>query len=334
MKQYDFINDPESSDENQIVVADAPKRKLDILPRLICLLIAAVVWLYMVNLNDTGVPSTLTLEVVIEGAEELKDSNNMLIYGVDKTEITITVKGSNRDLNKYTEEDYTAYVDVRGISEVGKHSLPIQIRTPEGSTISVDSPDQLKVTLYSDYSLTKSVPFDCVSNDIYIVSGYNYSIEKSDDYIEISGPKSVIDTIETAKYIIEDKEFRMSKTYTGFALSFCDRNGDFVSFEKGMVTYSTTNVRVTVAVTTKKTVPINVIVISGEDKGAKAIPETVTLIGDPTVLAAIDEYIIYLSSAYDGRDIMVTLTGDQFPKGVVIEEEGANALITFEKASN
>lgn len=335
MKQYDFINDPESNDENAVVVNDAPKRKLDIWPRLICLFIAIGVWLYMVNLNDTSVPSTITLTVNIDGVEALKDKG-MMIYGYDKTTVTVTIKGSNRDLNKYSEDDYRASVNVGNINASGKHTLPIEITTPSGSSISVDNLEPLNMVIYSDESLTKTIPFDWVKGDVVTIPTYSYSIEKSADFIKISGPKSVIETIESAKYIIEG-EFYSSKTFTGFTdIKFCDKNGDYVSYGKDLVSYSSSDINVYVNVLTKKSVPISVSILGGGSLVGTATPGTVTLIGDPLVLSEIDKYIIYLTEAYIDRAAQVTLTSgsDQFKDGVTIEEEGATVLITFDYVQN
>ena len=151
MKQYDFVSDVDENGKESVSVAFAPKRKkIDVVPMIICFFIALLIWIYMINLNDTGMTATMTLPVTIEGVDELRANENMMIYGVDKTDVVITVKGSNRDLKKYTKADYRASVNVSDIDESGRHSLPINIIVPDGSTVTVDIASPAAITLLSD----------------------------------------------------------------------------------------------------------------------------------------------------------------------------------------
>ena len=330
MKQYDFIRDPEKKGDAGITLERTSKRKLDIVPRIVCLLIAAFIWIYMVNLNDTDITSTMTLKINVVGAEELRADDNMLIYGLDKNTVTITVKGSNRDLRKYAETDYIASVDVSQLNSEGKHTLPINISTPAGSSITVVGADPQQVNLYSDYSVTKSVRFDVKPGAMTTVTTYTYDIEQSTYYIDVIGPRSMVDIIDSVQYHV-DGEFYSSKSFSGFAVLFCDKNGDYVSFEEGAIFYSTADVTVKVNVTTQKSIPV-VIKVTGIGGDLVANPELsyVTVFGDPMALAQVSEYTVYLTEAILGRNPEVTLSSDNLPEGVTVENEGESFTIFFE----
>ena len=173
MKQYDFISDIDENGKESISVALAPKRKkIDIVPMIICFFIALLIWIYMVNLNDTGVTSTMTLPITVEGVDEIRARGNMLMYGMDRTEVVVTVKGSNRDLKKYAQSDYRAVVDISEINKVGKHNLPVKVYTPEGSTtITVATTEPAMVSLYTDVSMTVQVPFDYLQGNWVTIAG-------------------------------------------------------------------------------------------------------------------------------------------------------------------
>lgn len=335
MKQYDFISDIDENGKETVSVADAPKRKkIDIVPMIICFFIALLIWLYMINLNDTGVTSTMTLPITIEGVGELRAKNNMIIYGVDKTEVVVTVKGSNRDLKKYLKDDYSAVVNVADISQSGKQSLPIEIKIPDGSTITVDVMESAAITLYADVSMTKTVPFDYLQGNWITNPSYTYAIEKSTEYIEVTGPKTIIDTIEAAKFRIPDEKYESSKSFSGFQLSFNDKNGDNISYDSNVVSYSTANVYVKIIVTGQKMIPIVVRILGGgTNLIAKPSKEFVFIKGDPAVLAQISEYSINLSDASIGTEVNVTVSSDILPEGVTVENEGENIAIRFEKAN-
>ncbi len=334
MKQYDFTRDPDRSGEDAISVGRASKKRFDIVPRAICFIIALLIWIYMVNLNDTDVTATMTLHIDVVGTDALRADDNMLVYGIDKNTVKITVKGSNRDLKKYTESDYRATVDVSGLTNRGQHDLPVNIETPTGSSITVVSAEPSSVRLYSDYSLTKNVRLEILRGNMTTVPTYSYSIEQSAETVEITGPGSIIELIDSAKYRVEG-EFYSSKSFSGFSLMFCDKNGDYVSTESGAVAYSTSDVVVRVNVSTHKSVPI---VVEVEGVGADLIPvlerNYVTVHGDPTAIAQISEYKITLSEAKVGRVAEVTLTSDNLPNGITVEGNGEVITVQFESAND
>ncbi len=330
--RYNFTKDSEKQGEESISVALTKKRKLDLGPRIVCFLIALAIWVYMVNLNDTDVTGTVTLNVQVVGVEELKEDANMLIYGMDKSAVTINVKGTQRDLMKYAEADYKATVNVSGIEAPGKHTLPIEVKTPTGSSITVESGEIGSVTLFSDISLTKSVPLEVIRGDMITVPTYTYEITKDADFIELTGPASMLEKIETVQYTVNG-EFYSSKNFSGFALEFCDKNHDVISFESGAVTYSTAHTTILVSVRASKRIDV-VVKVEGIGTDLIPMPELtyVTIHGDPTVLTQVSEYVVELSEAYVGRDATITITNDGMPEGITVENDGATFNVRFTQA--
>jgi YbbR domain-containing protein len=292
----------------------------------------------MVNVNDTDISSTMTLKVEIQGIDELQENENLLVYGMDKTEVSITVKGSNRDLVKFGESDYSATINVSEIKNAGKHSLPISVSTPTGSSITLVSSEIQKINLYTDYSSTKTVPFQVIDNDVF-TGVYTYNVESNADSMEITGPKSMIDKVANAQFHIPDAEYYSSKSFTGFSVMFCDKNGDYIAFEENTVRYSTTDMTVKVNVSTKMNIPVRVNVLES-DPAIHALPsvEQITVIGDPMILAPYLqgtqklEYIIEIAYAKLDETYTKTLSGEQLPEGITLENEGQSITVTFVQA--
>ena len=329
MKQFDFMKDTDELGQETVTVADRPKRKLDLIPRIICLFIALIIWIYMTNVNDSDVTRDIVLNITVEGEDELLNNDNMVIYGMDRTKVKITVKGSNRDLVKYGVSDYSAVIDVSTADTIGKHSLPINIKTPVGSSIIMVSNEVANVNLYSDYRVTKSVWFDAWwerGNE----SAYTYSIEKSSDTMQISGPKSIIETIEVAKYRIPNEGYYTSQVFSEFSVLFYDKNGDSVVYGEGTVSYSTENMSVKLNLTDRKAIPI-VINIINNDKGLTPVPSEslVTVVGDPLALRQIENYEITLPRAYLDESVNVVLSNENLPEGVKFDSAGSIISISF-----
>jgi YbbR domain-containing protein len=291
----------------------------------------------MVNVNVVDNTQTLTLDISVVGADILSGNENMMIYGMDQATVTVTVKGSNRELRKYTESDFSAFVNVREISDSGKHILPISVQLPTGASLSVVSTDILNVTLYSDLVATKTVPFDTFYGNAIMLpetEGY-YNVVKSVDSVEITGPKQLVDSIESAKYCIEG-DIQLGKSFSNCSLIFCDGNGDFVSDDMGLLSYSTEDITVDVLVTGKKTVPI-LVTVAGLEEGeyfATMSSDMVTLYGDPLVLAQIDEYTIGLDSVAIGQKVKVTLSDSDLREGISFGENEVSIYIQINSTAD
>ncbi len=196
MKQYDFVKDPEKSGDEAIVVAHSPKRKLDIGLSIICLLIAFVIWIYIVNIHDTDTTDTVTLKIDLVGVDALSAKDNMMVYGMNKKTVIVTVKGTNRDLKEFSDSEYRATVDVSNISTTGEHVLDIVVKTPDNSTISFVSAEPKNISIWSDKKISQDIPLEAV-----VVGAENkdhFTAKTSEASIKVEGPKSVLERISVA----------------------------------------------------------------------------------------------------------------------------------------
>ena len=158
MKKFNFTAEDGNAGNDSVTVNRVRRRRLDIVPRILCFLISVFIWIYMVNLNDTDVEETMTFTVEIVGEETLHHDSNMAIYGMDKKTVTVTVKGSNRDLRKYTELDYKVTVDVSSLSSAGEHTVQINVLPPANSSIELIKCEPSTVIMYSDVNIEKEIP--------------------------------------------------------------------------------------------------------------------------------------------------------------------------------
>lgn len=329
MKQYDFMRGEGSNGENDVVLDRVSKKKLDIIPRLLCLLIAFFIWVYMVNLNDTDVSTVMTLKIDVVGEEALAATGGMAIYGVDKRTVTVTVKGSNRDLKKYSEADYMATLDVSKLSSSGEHSVAVNIVTPEGSSIELVSCEPSNVTVFSDISISKEIPLKVDYGDVIMYSA-EYNLSQTADKIEITGPKAIIENIDHAYYEVKG-DLDSSTSYSGFAIALHDDKDVEIPLENyEYINYSTKDITVNLDVILRlSAVPIRVKVIGmGSDLIATLDREYVSVYGDRLLIKQLVDitYIIELDEAEVGT-IKYTLSDDDLPEGVFVDD--GTVTITF-----
>ena len=200
MKRFDFTRDPENSGNEEITIERTSKRKIDIIPRVICLLFALGIWIYMFNMNDADTVEEITLRIELSG-ENVLEEEGMMVYGFDERSVTVTVKGTNRDLKRFAESDYKAIVDVIGITDAKVNNLPITIKVPANSSITVVSTTPGNVPIISDYKENKTignigVVFGSVSEGVF-------EGELNVGEITVSGPRDIVTKIARVEFVID-----------------------------------------------------------------------------------------------------------------------------------
>ena len=333
MKQYQFIKDTDENGKESINVSYKPKRRLDLFARLGCLLVALVIWLAIVNFNQTDVTETMVLKINYVGLETL-EGDGMMIYGMDKTEVTVTIKGSNRDIRKHEAEEYSVIADVSGLSEAGTYTLPLTVKIPADSGVTVESDSSLNVSLICDISAEKLVGFDVLVSTVQeggLVS-YAYESTQSEREILIKGPKQIVDTISSARFNANGNFVSNADemTYSNFPLTFLDKNLNEVG-NSGVVEYTTEEITVNVKATAHKTIPVEVMVLGSGTNLSKSLNiDTIEIWGVPSVVRGVKSYRIEVVDAYVGMVKQDEVTSDKLAEGVTVKEN-IIIKITFEE---
>lgn len=338
MKQYEFMKDTDETGNESISVSYKPKRRLDLLPRLICLFIALIIWLWMVNINDTDITENMVLKIEYVGLEALEE-NEMMIYGMEKNEITVTVRGSNRDIRKHDPEDYKAVVDVTAINGTGQYTLPLTVNIPEDVNVTVDSAS-LNISLMADKIAQKDIDFSVMVSNVQDGGPITYSFESTQrvddieiDKIHIKGPKQVIDLISYARFNVNGN-FALSQDkmdFSGFPLVFLDKNLNEIVNINDIVEYSTEEINVHVEAIAYKNIPLRIDVAPGVVY--KSSTDIISIWGVPSVVRAINEYPIDKTDARPGTTSTIELTTDSFDDGVFVNDV-IKIVISFEEMTD
>ncbi len=337
MKQYEFKKEYDKKGREQIVLSNESKRRLDIVPRLVCLLLALIIWIYCVNINETDVTTTFNVKLNVVGAESM--ANGMSIYSTSNvTEVRLTVQGNNRDINRYTASDYYAYIDVSEIGSVGWSTQKIMTELPDGSSLSLISMDIDAVSVYVDVSAETYVPIEIKLGAIKQPAGYSlsYEIEDGINRIQIKGPKTLIDTISKAEYVLEG-EFNKSTTISGsaLALDFYNDQGELISSKNSgdvslsSIRYDTGKMNINAIVTAL--VPLKIKAIgSNQNYTYEVLPISANVTGDPEILNSLSDYVIDVEDRGVG-EYEYTISAEQFkyPEGVKLVDESVTVTVVI-----
>ena len=160
---------------------------LQIIARIVCLLLAFAIWLYVIDNDSDDYEKTFTLIAVeVEGSETLADASNMSVINLEESAVSVTVRGKRSEINALTSEDFRAYVNVGGITTADRHLVPVSVDLPAG--VERINTEPSAVNIYTDVLASREVPVEVVPRYI-IDSSYTIGkIEKSADTVTVSGP--------------------------------------------------------------------------------------------------------------------------------------------------
>ena len=232
MKQFDFMKDPDVKGSDSITVEHTPKRKLNLFPRIICVLVALGIWIYMFNMNKDDITTEIDLHIEVVGADVLEE-NGMMYYGFDQNTVTIKVQGTNRDLKQYKASDYKATVDVSGIIDKSVNNIAIKIEHPTNLTV-VDK-SITSVGIMFDY--IQKTEISHVEIVLSAASAAGLKGELNIDRIPLEGAKELIDKIARIEIVIDgdvkaEDNITYSEVFSG--VRYYDANGNEIISKGGI----------------------------------------------------------------------------------------------------
>ncbi len=313
---------------------EVKKQKKEKLPRVkkivfifLSLVGALFVWLYAIGYDSTLFERTFDgIPVVIEGENELRDSKGFtLAEGQEFSSITVVAKGKRSELNELSASDFRAVVDVSKSEAAGDQTLAITVYSPNG--IEVVSQSSTTVNIFVDEFTQRnellSVSVD-IGNQYVMTEGITFvSATANPLSILVSGPSSVLDTIDSAyvDFNLDGREIKES-LYGYGEIKLRDKNGKDI--ESDYIMKSETTAYVTVNVTKQKVLPIRVVFTGGvfdpKDVTVESSASYITVSGTPESLISLTELVLEIDeTTIDGSEKFEFSVGGMLPKGVTNE---------------
>ncbi len=265
----------------------------DLLPRILCILVAIVIWLYVMSNNSPDYERTFSgVSVGVENTAVLMSEENLSVISGYGSLVDITVTGKRSDVVSYSLEDIIASVDVASVKEGGKHQLSVSVATPDGCVLKSVYPTSVEV--YVDELSTKTVPvkvnIKSVQYDQTILLG---APTPDVSAITVSGPVSVIDA---AKNAVVDLELGTVTSSLNARGEIRIVNSDGANIVNPYLVISQSSVGVSVPVYVEKEIPITVEMRHGylNDKNSTVTvsPKTITVRADPKLLEGVTSFTV------------------------------------------
>ena len=263
---------------------------------IVSLAISFLFWVY-VTINEGEYTQTFeNVSVVFKGAEAMRDAQGLIVTEQSRSEVSVTLKGSRREISKLRDNDIQAVIDLSSITRPGMNSNYYYsvsfVPEVDESVVNVESRSPRTVSFTVDRYSYKYVEVKGQFNG-NVAEGYKAYVSDmvfEPSTIRINGPEEEISAVDSALVVIErndvDSTIRAELGYT-----LLDINGEQLPLG-GMVP-ETDTVSVTLPVTAVKSVPLTLNVIHGAGTSDANVriecePKEILISGDPEILKGIN----------------------------------------------
>ncbi|MBP5411065.1 MAG: hypothetical protein J6Y26_04035 [Lachnospiraceae bacterium] len=196
--------------------------------KLVSIVLALLVWMSIINLADPKVTRTISDIPIEKRNEDLVNVENKTYVSNSPNTVTIRIYGNRSEIENYSADDFTAYVDFSEMSSVNAvpvHVVPksdkmkdtVEI-TKQSVTMYTGKIEETKESRYQIYVRISGVP------DHYYARSYNPSA----DSLTVSGSNKIIESIDHLVANIDLHENTKSVTGVEVPLTAEDRNGKSV----------------------------------------------------------------------------------------------------------
>jgi len=311
-------------------------KKYDVFSKILAVLIAVVLWLYVAGVNDFE--ENFKIKNIVpsfSGIEELATSKNLMIVG--EYDVDIEVSGSRNDILRLNESDIRVEADLSMVSGAGTYEIPYTVSLPSSSyTLRNKIPQKLTVKFdEEDVNLVPvKVNTDGLAADGYVVDKANIVISPKE--LKLVGLQEDVDRVAYAEVVLLQKELKAG--FSGdFSYSFFDTEGKELKNLSVQTDYETLNVSIPVLKT--KEVPLS-IDIQGSDAFKKYInytfePSTIKIAGEEDIIEQTTTIVagaVKISDISSGMTKSFSLT---LPDGIsnLSGEMTASATLEFDGLS-
>lgn len=229
--------------------------------KLISILVAMVLWLIVVNIDDPDKTRTFSnIEVRVLNQDAIEDSGKVYNILDNSNMITVDVTGPRSYLKDLTSSDIVATADLEQVDlDMGLVKIDVAVTKLSDKFTSVESRTvNMKVSI--EELLSKQLP---IKTEVTGTPAEGYAIgdsTTSQSIVRIQGAASVVETINTVIAEVDVSDMK-SDVDTLVTLKAYDNNGRLISGDK--LTFSQKEVEVSVDILKIKEVPL-VFTVEGE----------------------------------------------------------------------
>lgn len=196
---------------------------------LLSVLIAFGLWFYVVTVVSPESEETFyNIQVEpVHGSEQALQDRGWMITSGELPSITVRLRGNRTDLNNLKKSDITAEVDLTKVNAAaGEHPLDIKVNFTGSFELVSQSMSTVMVEV-AEWT-TKKVPVELIYPGILDQNYIDYrdQVGLDREFIELAGPKEVLDQITQAVVKVDLTGRKNSITNESFTYTLCNDKGE------------------------------------------------------------------------------------------------------------
>lgn len=260
-------------------------RKYNIIPKILCILAAFVMWIYVMQTESPEYEELITsVSVDMINTTELQNSSGLSVYSRSGNTVNVKVRGKKSSIDRLSAEDISAYVDLGKIKMPGQHALSVYVDLPDG--VNLVEPQPSSISVYVDETDTVSLNVSEKLENFVLTSPYELGEIKFEyDTITVTGPKNKLSQILAAQVNINMLD-KTSSFVTKCPVSLINDNGEKI--DTSYISMSVNEMSVTVPIYVTKEIPVDTSFkygfLNSDNSRVTVTPETITVRGDENKL--------------------------------------------------
>lgn len=250
--------------------------------KLFSLIFALVFWIFVMDTDNPEMTKLMTGIPVTVLGEQVLVQKELQIMQDQTPNINVKVRGRRKDVLSLSSSDIEVTVDLSS-AKAGKHTYPIKVAIQRAGVV-IDSVSLSALNVEIEQVLKAKRPID-VALVGTVPEPFVVALETiSEGLVEIQGPESLVNQVTRLKGQVD---------VTGVTASFSTEVGLLPMDSQGLpvegVTLSKQKMRVAIKVLERRQMPLALVTEGALAeglalKGAKLVPESITVVGDSTVL--------------------------------------------------
>lgn len=301
--------------------------------KIISVLVAVIVWMLIINIEDPYKEKTFTVAVETINEEALS-SVNMVYEIIEGSTAQVRVRGKKSVVDKLRAEDIQATADLSNLSAVNAVAIVPALTKNVSSEPVLECDQVLKVAL--EEMASKQVKVTVVTEGTPD-SGFSIGdCTARPNMVEVTGGQSAINKIDSVRVTVNVNGASEDFVKRLKPIAY-DANGEEVV--SSTLSYSSPKIRATIQLLRTKSIPVNIKIQGEPAQGyefikAACLPARIEVAGPDKVLNSIDEVEIPIditgmksSSGAVEQNISIQ---DYLPAGVSVLSEYAQVSLRIE----
>ncbi|MDT8902634.1 YbbR-like domain-containing protein [Anaeroselena agilis] len=163
------------------------ERGKNITTKILALIMAVVLWLYVTNEQNPPVESSVSVPLEVRGVADT------LVATDSPDAVRIKVRGPRSIIAVLTPQDLKAYIDLRGTAE-GRHTVRVFALVPSSLEFIEVQPD--KITVRVDGKASRTLPVEIRVTGTATAGAVVAKATINPQQVTVEGPKATVDSVD------------------------------------------------------------------------------------------------------------------------------------------